>query len=92
MLGLGEFEEEITETMHDILETGCTILTVGQYLQPGFNHMPVEMYVTPEKFAGTKTLPCLWDLKLWKAIHLFGLLFMQKNTSSRDNICYIAVT
>jgi lipoic acid synthetase len=51
MLGLGEHEEEISETMHDILETGCTILTIGQYLQPGFNHMPVEMYVTPEKFA-----------------------------------------
>lgn len=50
MLGLGEQSDEISETMHDILTTGCSILTVGQYLQPGLNHMEVVSYVTPEKF------------------------------------------
>jgi lipoic acid synthetase len=64
MLGLGELEEEITETMHDILETGCTILTVGQYLQPGFNHMPVQMYVTPEKFAWYKDIALSMGFKI----------------------------
>ncbi len=50
MLGLGEQSEEISETMRDILNTGCSILTVGQYLQPSQNHMEVVSYVTPEKF------------------------------------------
>lgn len=50
MLGLGETEEEILETMSDIRATGCTILTIGQYLQPSSKHLPVVEYVTPEKF------------------------------------------
>ena len=50
MLGLGEMRDEISETMQDILNTGCKILTVGQYLQPGLEHMEAVTYVTPEKF------------------------------------------
>ncbi len=50
MLGLGEMEQEVTETIRDIHRTGCSVLTIGQYLQPGLSHMPVEEYVTPEKF------------------------------------------
>ena len=50
MLGLGETSDEISETMQDILKTGCKILTVGQYLQPSLKHMEVVSYVTPEKF------------------------------------------
>jgi lipoic acid synthetase len=51
MLGLGETEEEVMQTIRDIRDTGCSILTIGQYLQPGPDHMEVAEYVTPEKFA-----------------------------------------
>jgi lipoyl synthase len=50
MLGLGEMEQEVTETIRDIRRTGCSVLTIGQYLQPGLSHMPVEEYVTLQKF------------------------------------------
>ena len=51
MLGLGETEEEILETMRDLREAGCEVITIGQYLQPTRSHYPVKEYVTPEKFA-----------------------------------------
>jgi lipoic acid synthetase len=50
MLGLGETEDEINQTMDDLFASGCKILTIGQYLQPGSGHMDVVEYVTPEKF------------------------------------------
>jgi lipoic acid synthetase len=50
MVGLGETEEEIVATIEDIFKTGCSILTIGQYLQPGPNHMEVVDYVEPAKF------------------------------------------
>ena len=51
MLGLGELEEEVLETMDDLIEAGCKVMTIGQYLQPTMDHIPVKEYVTPEKFA-----------------------------------------
>jgi lipoyl synthase len=51
MLGLGETEDEVMETLHDLLNNGCRIVTIGQYLAPSLNHMPVVEYITPEKFA-----------------------------------------
>ena len=56
MLGLGETHEEILETMDDILSTGCQRLTLGQYLQPTAEHLPVKAYITPEKFAAYKRI------------------------------------
>ncbi|OZB20537.1 MAG: lipoyl synthase [Marinobacter sp. 34-60-7] len=50
MLGLGETDEEILETMDDLRAIGVDILTLGQYLRPTPNHLPVERYVTPEEF------------------------------------------
>ncbi len=50
MLGLGETEEEILKTMDDLRAIGVDILTLGQYLRPTPNHLPVERYVTPEEF------------------------------------------
>lgn len=50
MLGLGETEQEILQTMDDLLEAGCQVLTLGQYLQPSMEHMPVEEYVHPDQF------------------------------------------
>ena len=56
MLGLGETHEEVLETMDDILSTGCQRLTLGQYLQPTAEHLPVKAYITPEKFAEYKRI------------------------------------
>jgi lipoic acid synthetase len=50
MLGLGEEGNEILQTMDDLLETGCEVLTLGQYLQPTLEHMPVEEYIHPDVF------------------------------------------
>lgn len=50
MLGLGETEEEILQTMDDARAVGVSILTLGQYLQPSKSHYPVADYITPAKF------------------------------------------
>lgn len=50
MLGLGENEDEIIQTISDLYESGCRVLTIGQYLQPAFDYMEVSDYITPEKF------------------------------------------
>ncbi len=50
MLGLGETHEEVLETLVDLRDAGCDFLTIGQYLQPTGNHLPVQEYVRPEKF------------------------------------------
>lgn len=51
MLGLGETREEILETMHDALKAGCSIMTIGQYLQPSKENYPVQDYIHPDLFA-----------------------------------------
>ena len=50
MLGLGETEDEILETLDDLKAADVDIVTFGQYLQPTLNHLPIERYVTPEEF------------------------------------------
>jgi len=50
MVGIGEKPEEVLSLMNDLLEHGCDILTIGQYLQPTKNHLPVDRFVTPEEF------------------------------------------
>jgi lipoic acid synthetase len=51
ILGMGERRDEVREAMADLRETGCDILTIGQYLQPTKHHLPVDRWVTPEEFA-----------------------------------------
>ena len=50
MLGLGESEQEILETMQDLRNVGVEVLTLGQYLQPTLKHLPVVEFINPEKF------------------------------------------
>jgi lipoic acid synthetase len=50
MLGLGETAEEVLQTMDDLLLAGCSVMTIGQYLQPTRNHLEVHEWITPEKF------------------------------------------
>ncbi|SHE76500.1 lipoic acid synthetase [Desulfacinum infernum DSM 9756] len=54
MLGLGETDEEIGQTLRDLLDVGCQMLTLGQYLQPSREHLPVDRFVTPEEFQAWK--------------------------------------
>ena len=54
MLGLGETEQELFEALEDLRVVGCDLLTLGQYLQPTFKHLPVVEFVPPAKFAAYK--------------------------------------
>ena len=51
MLGLGETNEEVIETLKDLRAHDCDMLTLGQYLQPSRHHLPVDRFVTPDEFA-----------------------------------------
>jgi len=55
MLGLGERRDEVLGVMRDLRTSGCDILTLGQYLRPSKDHLPVARYVPPEEFLGLKT-------------------------------------
>ena len=50
MLGLGETDEEVRQTLRDLRAVGCDVVTFGQYLQPQKRHLPVEEFIAPEKF------------------------------------------
>ena len=56
MLGLGETRDEVLAAMEDIAKQGTHILTLGQYLQPTSEHLPIERYVHPDEFAEFKQL------------------------------------
>ena len=51
MVGLGESKDELLRTLDDLREHDVDMLTVGQYLQPSVNHLPVERFVHPDEFA-----------------------------------------
>jgi lipoic acid synthetase len=63
MLGLGETEEEVLETMDDLVKAGVSIMTLGQYLQPTKKHLEVAEFITPEKFAYYKEIGLKKGLK-----------------------------
>ncbi|HQW39987.1 MAG: lipoyl synthase [Flavobacteriales bacterium] len=56
MLGLGETDQEVEESMDDLRSVGVDILTLGQYLQPTKEHLPVSEYIHPDRFARFKTI------------------------------------
>ena len=56
MLGLGETFEEVIKTMQDIVKTGVSIFTIGQYLQPSKKHLPVDRYVEEKEFLELKKI------------------------------------
>ncbi|MDG2074116.1 MAG: lipoyl synthase [Polaribacter sp.] len=56
MLGLGEKEEEVIQTMKDLRNVGLDVITIGQYLQPSKKHLPVKEFITPEQFKKYETL------------------------------------
>ena len=56
MLGLGESEDELLESFNDIRSAGVDVLTLGQYMRPTINHLPVERWYSPEEFQHMKKL------------------------------------
>ena len=50
MLGLGEKEEEVIQTLHDLRAADVDVVTIGQYLQPSKKHLPVQQFITPDQF------------------------------------------
>ena len=56
MLGLGETEKEVLQTMDDLLAAGCKVMTIGQYLAPSVSHIPVKEYIEPEQFEKYRTI------------------------------------
>jgi lipoic acid synthetase len=56
MLGLGETEEEVIATLKDLRKAGCQIVTLGQYLQPTLEQLPVLEFIPPSTFARLKTV------------------------------------
>jgi lipoic acid synthetase len=50
MLGLGETEDQVHEALNDLKEAGCSIVTLGQYLQPSNHKLLVKAFITPEQF------------------------------------------
>lgn len=56
MLGHGEKRQEVLRAMRDLVEAGCNILTLGQYLRPSLHHLEVREYVSPEQFAEYKRI------------------------------------
>jgi len=63
MVGLGETREEVIEVMRDLVEVGCDLLTIGQYMQPSPRHLPVLEYIHPEQFKEYRELGMSFGLK-----------------------------
>lgn len=56
MLGLGELEEEVIQTMQDLRDNDVDVVTIGQYLQPSKKHLPVKEFITPDQFKKYETI------------------------------------
>ena len=56
MLGLGEKRDEVIQTIKDLFDNGCDVVTIGQYLQPTTKHLPVQRFVHPDEFAEYKEI------------------------------------
>jgi lipoic acid synthetase len=56
MLGLGELEEEVIDTLKNLREANVDVVTIGQYLQPSKKHLPVKEFITPDQFKKYETI------------------------------------
>lgn len=79
MVGLGEKAEEVTETMLDIYNTGCRIITIGQYLQPSLNHMEVVDYIDPEEFENYRNIALRMGFRIAESSPLVRSSFHAEN-------------
>ena len=81
MLGLGESEEEILQTVQELRDVDVDIITLGQYLQPTLSHLSVKEFVTPEKFYQLKL-----DLKKFGFLHVESGPFVRSSFRASDVI------
>jgi lipoic acid synthetase len=79
MLGLGETTAEIRQTLEDIRSSGCSIATIGQYLQPTEKHLPVERFVPPEEFDTWRKEALTSDSPKWPADRSCAVRIMPKH-------------
>ncbi len=63
MVGLGETKQEVVQLMRDLVDAGCNLMTIGQYMQPSSRHLPVEEYIHPDVFAEYKQVGTSLGLK-----------------------------
>ncbi|KUK13693.1 MAG: lipoyl synthase [Synergistetes bacterium] len=92
MVGLGENKEEVIEVMEDLREANCDIITIGQYLQPTKENLPVERFITPEEFKEYEEIAYSLGFKLafcaplvrssYKAEEVLNLLKEKGDTSN----------
>jgi lipoic acid synthetase len=92
MLGLGENEDEIIQTIHDLYAAGCTILTIGQYLKPASDYMEVVEYISPEKFEEYRIMSLKTGFSFVESSPLVRSSFHAENHVKPDKIAYIGTT
>ncbi|MDP2940306.1 MAG: lipoyl synthase [Candidatus Omnitrophota bacterium] len=80
MLGLGEREVEVIDLMQDLRQVNCDILTIGQYLAPSKNHLPVERFLLPEEFDKFKGLGLSLGFKCVQSAPLVRSSYMAQET------------
>lgn len=86
MLGLGETDAEIAQTLRDIAADQCDILTLGQYLRPSEQHLPLQRWVTPEEFARWKTFALELGFGVVESGPLVRSSYHADEQSSRRNV------
>ena len=79
MLGIGEEESEIKQTLQDMVDVGVDILTIGQYLQPTKKHSPIDRWVTPDEFQRWKKYALEIGFGVQNRGHLCVPLIMRMN-------------
>jgi hypothetical protein len=92
MLGLGETNEQVLETMQDLVDVGVEVLNLGQYLRPSKRHLPVMRWVTPEEFDMFKERGEAIDLRMSdadKTLAEFRALALQESGSNNAEILRI---
>lgn len=87
MVGLGETEEEVIDTMKDMKNVGCQMLTIGQYLQPTHDNLPVKEYVTPEQFDKYKRIGLELGFGNVESAPLVRSSYMAERSFVSSNIC-----
>ena len=86
MLGLGETEDELQSVMHDLVEHGCDVLTLGQYLQPTPGHLPVIKYYHPDEFSKFRELALSFGFRHVEAGPLVRSSYHAEEQAQRLNV------
>lgn len=89
MVGLGETFEQIEETLTDLKNIGCDIVTIGQYIPPSKNHLPLDKYYSLEEFEQLKTLAKKVVIKNYQIGPLVRSSYNAMDTFSAENLLFL---